>query len=128
MEMRLVRDMQSKIVDFKNLIVNQHNQLQRENPIDRIIRYKEQQLYLKNRLNSSILQKLENLQKKYLSLTQTLNAVSPLATLERGYAIVNKPDTPVVIRSSQQLSLNDMITTRFARGQIISQIKEINHE
>ncbi len=127
-EMRLVRNIQSKIVDFKNLIVNQHNQLQRQNPIDRIIRYKEQQLYLKNRLNSSILKKLENLQKNYLSLTQTLNAVSPLATLERGYAIVSKPHTPVVIRSSQQLSLNDMITTRFARGQIISQIKEINHE
>lgn len=128
LEMRLLRELQSKVRHFKNLLENQHTQLQRHNPIDRIIRYKEQQLYLQNRLNSTILQKLEQLERKYFSLAQTLNAVSPLATLERGYAIVSEIDTTVVVRSSQQLSINDLIKTRLAHGQVISQIKEINHE
>lgn len=128
LEMRLQRNMQTKIRHFKSLIENQHNLLHRQNPIDRVIRYKEQQLYLKNRLNAVILQKLENLQRKYFTLAQTLNTVSPLATLERGYAIVSETNTARIISTSQQLSINDMINTRLAHGQIISQIKEINHE
>jgi exodeoxyribonuclease VII large subunit len=68
------------------------------------------------------------LHRKYISLVHTLNAVSPLATLDRGYAIVSNPKTSEVISSSQQLSLNDMIKTRLAHGEIISQIKEIQHD
>jgi len=61
-------------------------------------------------------------------LVHTLNAVSPLATLERGYAIVSAVDSSTVITSSQQLSINDSIKTRLKQGYIISQVSKINHE
>ena len=128
LEIRLTRAIQSKIKHHQNQILQQNNLLQQHNPTQRIIRYKEQQQYLSNRLNIAIQHKLETLQRKYLSLVQTLNAVSPLATLDRGYAIVSIPDTKTVISSTQQLSIDDKIKTRFADGYIISQIKEINHE
>lgn len=129
LDLRLTRAIQSKIKHQKNQILQQNNLLQQHNPTHRIIRYKEQQQqYLSNRLNIAIQHKLETLQRKYLSLVQTLNAVSPLATLDRGYAIVSIPDTETVISSTQQLSIDDKIKTRFANGHIISQIKEINHE
>lgn len=128
LEMRLIHTIQGKTRRSRNLLENQYNQLQRNNPADKIARYKQQQQYLSTRLNTSIRHKLEKLQRKYLSLVQTLNTVSPLATLERGYAIVTDSKTSAVISSSQQLSVDDKIKTRLAHGQIISQIKEINHE
>lgn len=128
LEMRLTHTIQTKIQQSKIQIENQHNQLQQNNPADRITHYKQHQKYLSARLNTAIQHKLDKLQRNYLSLVQTLNAVSPLATLERGYAIVTKLKTSKVISSSLQLSVDDKIKTRFAHGQIISQIKEINHE
>jgi exodeoxyribonuclease VII large subunit len=128
LELRLTRAINSKIEQYKNQINNQNNALHRHNPIEKITRYKEQQLYLSNRLNSAVKHKLDTLKAKFYSVTQTLNAVSPLATLERGYAIVTDPVTSKVISSSQKLSINDMLKTRLANGQIISQIKEIHHD
>ncbi len=128
LEIRLVRTIQSKIKHSSNQISQQNNLLQRHNPVDRIIRYKEQQQYLSNRLNMAMQHRLKTLHRKQLSLIQTLNAVSPLATLERGYAIVSESNTSKIIRSSQQLSINDKIKIRLAHGEVISQIKEINNE
>ncbi len=128
LEIRLVRTIQSKIKHSSNQINQQNNLLQRHNPVDSIIRYKEQQQYLSNRLNMAMQHRLKTLHRKQLSLIQTLNAVSPLATLERGYAIVSESNTSKIIRSSQQLSINDKINIRLAHGEVTSQIKEINNE
>lgn len=128
LELRLRRIIQSKINDEKSIIANQHNLLHRHNPANRIIRYQEQLQYLKNRFNRSILAKIDKLKRKQYTVIQTLNAISPLATLERGYSITSAPKSSAIISSSQQLSLGDKIKTRFAKGHIISQIEEISHE
>lgn len=128
LEMRLTHTIQTKIQHSRRGIEKQHNQLQKNNPVDKIMRYKQQQQYLSARLNTTFLHKLDKLQRKYQSVVQTLHAVSPLATLDRGYAIVTEPKTSTVIRSSQQLFIGDKIKTRLAQGQVISQVKEINHE
>ncbi len=128
LELRLTKAIQSRLKLNQSLINNQNNLLQRHNPIEKIARYKQQQQYLSNRLNSAIQHKLESLQKKHLSLVQTLNAISPLATMERGYAIVTDLKNLTVINSSQKLSINDLIKTHLAKGEIISQIKEIQHD
>ncbi|MFW5443705.1 MAG: exodeoxyribonuclease VII large subunit [Methylococcaceae bacterium] len=128
LELRIIRAIKSKINQNKSLLENKNTLLQKHNPVNQITRYQQQQQYLRNRLNMAIKHKLESLQRKHFALIQTLNAVSPLATLERGYAIVSELNTSIVISSSQQLSVNDMIKTRLASGEIISQIKEIHHD
>ena len=128
LEMRLTHAIQTKIQQSSHLMEKQQNRLQTNNPVDKIIRYKQQQQYLSARLNTAFQHKLDKLQRKYHTLVQTLHTVSPLATLDRGYAIVTEPKTSTVIRSSQQLSIGDKIKTRLAQGQVISQVKEINHE
>jgi hypothetical protein len=50
-----------------------------------------------------------------------LNAVSPLATLERGYAIVTGPDG-VVLQDAAQVQEADRIQARLAKGQVIAQV------
>ena len=127
LELRLLSTIRTKLTHKTSRLDKQHTMLHRQNPATRIQRYVEQQHYLTNRLNTTIRHKLESLQSKYLSLVKTLNAVSPLATLDRGYAIVRNSETAKVIIASEELSINDQITTRFAKGEIISQVKEIKH-
>jgi len=128
LELRLKQSIQSVMKQKQSSIEQHNNLLQRHNPANRILRYKEQQGYLYKRLITAIQHKIESSQKKHLAIGHALNTVSPLATLERGYAIVSKPDSSTIINSTQQLSIDQTIKTRLADGQIISQIKEIQYD
>lgn len=55
---------------------------------------------------------------------QTLNVVSPLATLGRGYAIVRGPDGDI-IRDADNLSPGDRISARVARGEIEAEVTSV---
>ncbi|MDH5300725.1 MAG: exodeoxyribonuclease VII large subunit [Gammaproteobacteria bacterium] len=61
-------------------------------------------------------------------LIRTLNAVSPLATLERGYAISFLADGKTVVTDASQLQPGDLMQTRLAQGRITSQVVECNDE
>ncbi len=128
LETRMIRAIQAKIKHNNHLVKNQISIFQQHNPNTKIVRYKEQLRYLSTRLNNTIQHQLEKLEKKHLALVQTLHAVSPLATLDRGYAIVSDPASSAIIGSTQKLSINDQIKTRLADGEFISQIMEINHD
>jgi len=57
-------------------------------------------------------------------LSEKIDALSPLKTLNRGYAIVTDLDGHI-IQSAKTLSVGDMIHTQLADGQFISQVQEI---
>jgi len=63
-------------------------------------------------------------QKKSLlsNVTRTLNAISPLQTLERGYSITLN-DKGTAILSARQIKPNDTIETRLHNGRIISRVE-----
>jgi exodeoxyribonuclease VII large subunit len=46
-----------------------------------------------------------------------LDAISPLGTLERGYAIVNHDETVAIVRSVAQVAPGDALTVRVADGE-----------
>ena len=47
-----------------------------------------------------------------------LNAVSPLATLERGYSIINAAESGKLVRDAAELEVGDQIRARLAAGEI----------
>jgi exodeoxyribonuclease VII large subunit len=55
---------------------------------------------------------------------RTLHAVSPLATLDRGYAIVTAPDGGV-LREAANLRPGDRITARLARGGFSAEVVQV---
>ncbi|MCU0257976.1 MAG: exodeoxyribonuclease VII large subunit [Solirubrobacteraceae bacterium] len=55
---------------------------------------------------------------------RTLDAVSPLATLDRGYAIVSGPDGHVV-QDATTLRTGERIAARLARGSVAAQVLEV---
>lgn len=80
---------------------------------------------LDERLTSSISQRLDRQNSQLEHLAQTLNVVSPLATLGRGYAIV-QDEHGGIIRDADRLKAGDSVTARVSKGRIEAKVTSIN--
>jgi len=78
---------------------------------------------LSDRMRRSAYSHLRESRLRVNELTRALNAVSPLATLERGYAILNDPATSAVIRSVRQTTPGTRLRARVADGQFIVRVE-----
>jgi exodeoxyribonuclease VII large subunit len=128
LEQRINQAIQHKLRDCQQQLAIGHHQLKQWQPSQQINSHQQQLSYLQQRLERSIELKISRLKTRQAAISQTLHAVSPLATLERGYAISHRQDNQQIIKSSQQLSINDLMLTRFAQGQVLSEVKEIIHD
>jgi exodeoxyribonuclease VII large subunit len=126
LEFRLNQTMQTKLRHNKNLLDAKAATLWQYNPAITINNYKQKKEYLYQRLVNVTRHKLETLNQRLANYSQTLHTVSPLATLNRGYALVIKQPSGQIIQSIEQLSLGDIVETRLAKGHFTSQIKELN--
>jgi exodeoxyribonuclease VII large subunit len=72
-------------------------------------------------LNLAIQQALKSRRERLDYTAQTLNLVSPLATLGRGYAIV-KDDQGKIVRQTGQLEAGQAISARVANGTVHAQV------
>ncbi len=89
----------------------------------------------KNRIESSIkdikrsieevIGKKRNL---FLSSSKTLEAVSPLSVLSRGYSILTKGEKEQVINSYAQVKIGDEIKGKLKEGQILTKVIEVSDE
>ena len=70
---------------------------------------------LENRLNRAIQQRLQNRQTELKLISTQLQALNPLATLGRGYAIVHHP-TNGVIQSVQSVAIGDNLSIQLGDG------------
>ena len=59
------------------------------------------------------------------SMSSNLKAVSPLAVLDRGYAIVMN-NKGKALKSSKEVKVGDIINTRLAEGELISNVSKKN--
>lgn len=58
-------------------------------------------------------------------LAGKIESLSPLAVLARGYTITQNAANRTVVREAKQLKVGQSIVTRFARGQVISKVEEV---
>jgi exodeoxyribonuclease VII large subunit len=90
---------------------------------DQFIDYQKHQLSdLSNRLLFASEQLVENKQQQLANLARTLQAVSPLNTLSRGYSITQNSKGKA-LTDANQVQTGDQITTRLASGEIKSRVE-----
>jgi exodeoxyribonuclease VII large subunit len=88
----------------------------------RLLKHKQQTAeYLASRLEQAATNVLLQKKSQLSNAARTMNAISPLQTLERGYSITLSEDGEA-ITSSRQVKQNDIIETRLHSGRIISQV------
>lgn len=77
------------------------------------------------RLNQQIKARFQRLNQTIAQYAGTLEALSPLKVLQRGFSVTQASQTKSVLRSVQQVSVGDRIATRLADGHIHSQVVDI---
>ena len=97
------------------------SRLQQQTPDHKIQQLKLASAGLYQRLEKQVQRLLEQQQQRLKNAMQLLDAVSPLATLDRGYAIVSD-DKGQVITDAETLAKGQTINTRFAKGAIKSSV------
>jgi exodeoxyribonuclease VII large subunit len=76
-----------------------------------------------NSLNSQIKNLIDRKKLMLSSVNSNLKAISPLAVLERGYAIVMN-ENGQALKSTEDLKVGDSITTRLADGRFSSNVSK----
>jgi len=89
----------------------------------------------KNRIENSIKDSksaiqaiLEEKRNQFLISSNTLEAVSPLSVLSRGYSILTKGKEEKVINSYSQVKIGDEIKGKLKEGQIVTKVIDVSDE
>ncbi len=113
-----------------NLIVRGHAteridaRLRQQSPHARLQQMELRCIALQQRLRSAGKIPLATIENRLALALRGLHAVSPLATLERGYAIVTDAKSGKVITDAATVSAGSAIEARLARGRIVATVRE----
>jgi exodeoxyribonuclease VII large subunit len=123
-ERHLISSQLHAIRHYDNQLHSSEQKLQHFNPLVIIDGNKTKSLLLQQRLMSAMEKTLEQSKQQLQKLSYTLDAVSPLNTLKRGYAIVSDQTTNKVIISHKSVKVGQTITARLAQGSIQCTVDE----
>ena len=73
---------------------------------------------------TAVKRRLNDSERDLHTLAQRLNALSPLATLQRGYSISRKTDG-AVLTSAEQVSIGDRVEIQLANGHLACRVEEL---
>jgi len=125
LELRMTRAIQNRLSRQQHFLDGKLVKLGQFDPVIKIRQLSERQTYLRQRLVSVINFKLEQLNQQLSNAGQTLHAISPLATLNRGYALIFSLDSNSIIKSTKDLTIGQTVRTRLGQGEFSSQIVAI---
>jgi exodeoxyribonuclease VII large subunit len=74
------------------------------------------------RLEAAVQDRLRRARELLVPLVRTLNAVSPLATLDRGYAIVTTQNG-AILRDAAAAPAGTLVEARLAKGRIRAKVE-----
>lgn len=128
LEIRLYRFMKNKIIQLSTEISTRSARLHGYNPLQQIKVLSIRQQYLTQRLRSTAHRAVEGKKQTLAALSRSLDTVSPLATLSRGYTITSRQEDRVVLRSAKETKVGDIVETRLFNGRLVCSVEEIGED
>ena len=74
------------------------------------------------------MRRIDSARQTVLNLSSSLDALSPLKVLERGYSVTKSAKTGDVIRSASQLANGDQLMTLLGRGRVTSRVEVVEND
>ena len=121
---RMRMTMDYKIRAASDRMQHLHTRLLSCSPAINIRNYRNNIERLQQQAQFHIRSALEQRKSHLSTLASTLNAISPLQTLSRGYSITSNADGQA-ITNTDSVSQNELINTRLHSGQLVSRIEKI---
>lgn len=97
-----------------------------QHPGKRLHDYFIQMNTLKHRLITAITYETKYQQQRLATLSQSLHALSPLKTLDRGYAIVTKTRTQKILHKASEVKIGETVIAQLAKGNLDCRVEKIN--
>jgi len=122
---RLTAAIRQQLLEQKNALQGANSALLRQSPalsVQRSIARLEQ---LSQRLATATSNAISDVGHRLAVLGRGLHSVSPLATLERGYAIVKREDDGTVLVTATGINAGEDIRAHLAHGELIATVKEV---
>ena len=123
--MRLQKISQQLILQNRNRFEKVQLRLMHNSPQNYIRHKQEWMATLQRRLDQAIQNRLNHERQTLAILSRALDAVSPLATLQRGYAIVQDPTEQHVVAKVQQAEVGDKIHVRLQDGKLVCDVVDV---
>jgi exodeoxyribonuclease VII large subunit len=123
LESRLTRSLRHSLADRRAVLGDRRTRLWQASPVARVQWAIARHAALTARLRIAGPEPLRRARERLLPLVRTLNAVSPLATLDRGYAIVSREDG-TIIRNAADAAPGSVIDARLATGKIRAKVEK----
>ena len=128
MERRLRRQLRDQLLSAQQRLDYLNARLLQHNPqaLLREQRLRNQHLHL--RFTNAIRRLLERAHERLARAAQALDTLSPLATLARGYAILELPSSGAVVRHATQLRAGDAVRARLAQGMLDCRVEKVHKD
>lgn len=114
------------------LLLQHHSRLERlqnrlasQSPVKQLQSLRLRYRTLDERLRRNLDQRLENLRVRLAQLARDLHTLSPLNTLGRGYAIVNRTRDGRIVRASSEVKPGERLKARLSAGRIVCEVVEV---
>jgi exodeoxyribonuclease VII large subunit len=120
---RLQAIMASRLNRTRDALAQEQRSLQRLSPRSRVDTHRQQVDDLARQAQRAWMHSLALRRSQLAGLQARLAALSPIGTLERGYAIVREKDTGTVVRSIQQVSAGQGLQVRVHDGEFGAVVK-----
>jgi exodeoxyribonuclease VII large subunit len=116
LQLRLGRQMQGRLAVLRERIGGLQRRLR--SPRQVVAAWQQQRLNLERRLEKAMRRSLREAQGQLCAQTGRLDALSPLRTLARGYAIVFAEKNGLAVRDAASVQAGETLSIRLARGSI----------
>jgi len=123
LETRLARSWRQILADRRSSLREYQTRLWQASPVARVQTTIARHAALSARLRAAGGESLRRARERLQPLVRTLNAVSPLATLDRGYAIVSTEDG-AILRNAADALPGMLIEARLATGKIRAKVEK----
>lgn len=123
----LINSMLNRLAALQHRIERADNIVSNNNPQVRVVQHQAQVAQYAKTLRHRIESLLAQRQAQLTMQAQVLNTVSPLATLQRGYAIVQDKNNEIV-RDAHAVQPGDAITARVANGSLLCTVNASRSE
>jgi exodeoxyribonuclease VII large subunit len=124
LDLRLRSALRGALLHHQQRVQMLGTRLWRENPRHRLEALCARAAALRQRMLAAFAGSLSSLEQRLALAARTLDAVSPLATMSRGFALVTRADTGELLRDAAHASAGTAIEARLSKGRLRATVTE----
>ena len=125
---RLIAAVRQQLLAQKNQLQGVASELMQLSPALSVQRSMAQLAELQQRLATGMRGLVSDAGHRVALLGRGLHSVSPLATLDRGYAILQDADTGKVLLHADEIDIGNDIRARLSKGELVATVKKVINE